>query len=99
MHGFEGANEQILAENARRSTARVHEAVDELERRGAVHELLSLFDDSSPMVRVWVAKHTLHLAPEAAVAVLEDVMHNEDGVPAMEAKAVLQEWRDEERPH
>jgi HEAT repeat protein len=99
VQGFEGANEQILAENAKRSTARVHEVVDELERRGAVHELLPLFDDSSPMVRVWAAKHTLHRAPEAAVAVLEEVMRNEDGVPAMEAKAVLHEWRDEERPH
>jgi HEAT repeat protein len=99
VQGFEGANEQILAENAKRSMARVHEVVDELERRGAVHELLSLFDHSSPMVRAWAAKHTLNLAPEAAVAVLEEVIRNEDGVPAMEAKAVLTEWRDEERPH
>ena len=99
VQGIEGANEQVLAEAANRHTSRVHEVVVELERRGAERELLALLEDSRPMVRVWAAKHTLHLAPEAAVPVLEEVMRNEDGVPAMEAKAVLQEWRDEERPH
>jgi hypothetical protein len=99
VQGFEGANEQILAASAERYTSRGHGVIEELERRGAEHELLPLFENPSPMVRVWAARYALGFAPDAAVPVLEAVMRHEEGIPAMEAKAALQERRDEESPN
>jgi hypothetical protein len=97
--GFEGADEQLMADEAQRYSARGHEVIEELERRGAERELLPLFEHARPIVRVWAARYALGFAPEAAVPVLEASMRDEDTISTMEAKAALDAWRDETQPN
>lgn len=99
VEGFEGADEQLMADEAKRYSAEGHEVIEELERRGAEREILPLFEHAWPIVRVWAAKYALGFAPEAAVSVLEASMRDEDSISAMEAKAAFDAWRDETQPN
>lgn len=97
--GFEGADEQLMADEAKRYSAEGHEVIEELARRGAEREILPLLEHERPIVRVWAARNALGFAPDAAVPVLEASMRDEDSISAREAKAAFHAWRDETQPN
>ena len=55
--------------------------------------MLSLLDDDRAFVRVGVAFACLPVDEDRAVAVLEELAHNDDGFPGFEAKWGLRSWR------
>ena len=73
---------------------RLSSIVQALWMRGAEgrEALLRLLDDPRIEVRGWAAAHALEIAPERAVAVLDELASGPPSLEEFSAKMVLQQW-------
>ena len=64
-----------------------------LDSQNQTHELLPLLSHSDPWVRLSAACHTLHVAEEQALEVLEGIPEGM-GSLSMSARMVMEQWRE-----